>query len=128
MFWGSRTFSLDKLIFKTKIWAEKYRDYEVELSRITYGVSVIYPAVTFKLLHPEVIIDIVNKYNLTQFHWLFPRDPLLVSLGSGLAQVVVGLCLILGFETRLNTLITFVLMSLSVIFFKEAVWPHYILL
>jgi uncharacterized membrane protein YphA (DoxX/SURF4 family) len=125
---GSRTLSLDKLFFKTKEWVKKWHNYEIAIIRITYGISVMYPAIVYKLQHPEVIIDIVNRYNLTQFHWLFPHDPLLVSLGTGLAQVAVGICLILGFETRLNSLITFALMAMSVMFFKEAVWPHYILL
>ncbi len=128
IWFGSRTFSLDQLLYKAKAWAGRRHDLELALIRITYGISIMYPAITFKLLHPEVIVDIVNRYHLTQFHWLFPHDPLLIALGSGLAQVVVGLCLIFGFETRLNTLVTFVLMSLSVAYFKEAVWPHYVLL
>ena len=125
---GSRTFSFDRMFYGVKAWGEKYRKYELALIRITYGISVLYPAIVYKLIHPEVIIDIVNRYNLTQFHWLFSSDPLLISLGTGLAQVVVGICLIFGFETRLNTLITFILMTMSVLFFKEAVWPHWILL
>ena len=125
---GSRTFSLDKLIFKIKNFALRHHDAELALIRITYGISVIYPAITYKLMHPQVIIDIANRYNLMQFTWLFPQDPLLIALGTGLTQVGVGLALILGFQTRLNTLITFVLMLMSVIFFKEAVWPHIVLL
>jgi uncharacterized membrane protein YphA (DoxX/SURF4 family) len=128
MLFGTQYFSLDSLLRTSKAWVRKYYDYEVGLIRITYGISILYPAITYKLLHPEVIIDIATRYNLTQIHWLFPRDPLLISLGTGLAQLVVGICLIIGFETRLNTLITFALMVLSVLYFKEAVWPHYILL
>jgi uncharacterized membrane protein YphA (DoxX/SURF4 family) len=128
LLYGSRTFSLDRLIYKLKQWAERHRDYELALIRITYGISIMYPAIIFKLLHPQVIVDIVNRYHLNQFHWLFPHDPLLIALGSGLAQVAVGICLIVGFETRINTFITFSLMTLSVIFFKESVWPHFILL
>jgi uncharacterized membrane protein YphA (DoxX/SURF4 family) len=74
------------------------------------------------------MIEIAGKYHLTDIHWLFPPDPLLVSLGTGLMQIVVGLALIVGFETRLNALITFVLYVMSILYFKEAVWPHYILL
>ena len=128
MLFGSRVFSVDGLVYKTKTWAKKYHNLELAVIRITYGVSIMYPAITYKLLHAAVIIDIVKRYNLTQFHWLFPHDPLLISLGTGLAQVAVGLCLIFGFETRLNTLVTFVLLVMSVTYFKEAVWPHYILL
>lgn len=128
LLYGSRIFSLDKIIYKTKEWSEKYKDYELALIRITYGISIMYPAIIYKLLHPEVIIDIVNRYHINQFHWLFPHDPLLIALGTGMAQVAVGICLILGFETRVNTFITFSLMALSVLFFKETVWPHFILL
>jgi uncharacterized membrane protein YphA (DoxX/SURF4 family) len=128
IFFGSRVFSVDRMLYGVKSWAQKYQKYEIALIRITYGISIMYPAIIYKLLHPAVIVDIVNRYNLTQFHWLFPSDPLLISLGTGLAQVTVGICLILGFETRLMTFVTFVLMILSVSFFKEAVWPHYILL
>jgi uncharacterized membrane protein YphA (DoxX/SURF4 family) len=128
IFVGSRIFSIDRVFYHRKFWVEHYQKYEVALIRITYGISVIYPAIVYKLMHPEVIVDIVTRYNLTQFHWLFPADPLLIALGTGIAQVVVGTCIILGFETRLNALITFTLMVLSVLFFKEAVWPHYILL
>ncbi len=128
LLFGSQYFSLDAILRNSKTWSKKFYDSEVALIRITYGISVLYPAITYKLLHPEVIIDIATRYNLTQIHWLFPRDPLLISFGTGIAQVAVGICLILGFETRLNTLITFALMVMSVLYFKEAVWPHYILL
>ena len=59
---------------------------------------------------------------------MFPQDPLLISLGTALAQILVGVFIIVGFETRLASIITFFLYFLSVIFFKEAVWPHYVLL
>ncbi len=125
---GSRIFSLDRLFFGVSKLQQKYKKYEIAIIRTTYGISILYPAISIKLLHPIIIVDIVNQYNLTQFHWLFPRDPVLISLGSGLAQVAVGIAIIAGFQTRLNSLVTFSLMILSVIFFKEAVWPHYILL
>ncbi len=128
IFFGSGWFSLDKLIFGANKLKHKFKDWEIFIIRVTYGISILYPAISIKLLHPIIILDIVNRYNLTKFHWLFPHDPLLIALGTGLAQVVVGTAIILGFQTRLNTLITFVLMVLSVVFFKEAVWPHYILL
>ncbi len=128
MVFGSRILSLDRVRAGAKKISEKYRDYERAIIRITYGISILYPAISIKLLHPSIIVEIVNQYHLNQFHWLFPHDPLLISLGTGLAQVVLGIFLIIGFETRLSTFVTFVLMSMSVLFFKEAVWPHYILL
>ncbi len=128
LLFGSRIFSLDKLLFGLKRLAEKSKDYEIAILRITYGISILYPAISVKLIHPAVIMDIVRQYHLNRIHWLFPADPLLIALGAGLTQIVVGICLIIGFETRLNSFITFILYVLSILFFREVVWPHYILL
>lgn len=126
--YGSMVFSLDSLLLKASWFAKKFHDWEIPLIRITYGISILYPAITIKLLHPAIILQIVNQYKLNQINWLFPSDPLLISLGSGLTQVALGLFIIIGFETRLNSLATLVLYVLSIMFFQEAVWPHYILL
>ena len=128
IFFGSRIFSFDKLISKTSALVKRYKNWEIPIIRVTYGISVLYPAISIKLLHPIIIVEIVNKFGLNNIHWLFPRDPLMISLGTGLAQIVVGLFIIFGFMTRLSAFITFILYLLSVIFFKEQVWPHYILL
>lgn len=125
---GSYVFSLDnKFLGKSKL-IKKYKNWEILLIRVTYGISVMYPAITLKLLHPAVIVEIVNEYHLNQIWWLFPHDPLLISLGTGLAQILVGIMIIIGFETRLASFATFLLYVGSIIFFKEAVWPHYVLL
>lgn len=128
IFFGSRVISLDRLLFGLNKIKQKYKHWEIAIIRVTYGISIAYPAISIKLLHPGIIITIVHQYHLDQFHWLFPHDPLLVSLGAGLLQVLLGIFLVVGFETRLSTFATFVLMLMSVLFFKEAVWPHYILL
>ena len=128
MLFGSRFFSWDKIRTKASAWQNKFKAWEIPLIRITYGISVLYPAISIKLLHPIIMVEIANKYNLMQFHWLFPPDPLLISLGTGLAQIAVGLFIIFGFETRLASLATLFLYLGSILFFKEAVWPHYILL
>jgi uncharacterized membrane protein YphA (DoxX/SURF4 family) len=125
---GSYIFSIDRLRSAKKEIAHKVRQWEALILRVTYGISILYPAISIKLLHPIIIIEIAKQYHLTDIAWLFPPDPLLISLGTGLTQVAVGLALIVGFETRLNSLITFTLYVMSIAFFKEAVWPHYILL
>lgn len=125
---GSYVFSLDnKFLGKSKL-IKKYKNWEIFLIRVTYGISVMYPAITLKLLHPAVIVEIVNQYHMNQIWWLFPQDPLLISLGTGLAQILVGVMIIIGFETRLASFATFLLYVGSIVFFKEAVWPHYVLL
>jgi len=126
--WSSYIFSIDRLRDKTKIVADKVRQWEAVILRVTYGISILYPAISIKILHPAIIVEIVKQYHLTDVSWLFPPDPLLISLGTGLTQIVVGLAIIVGFETRLNSLMTFALYVMSILYFKEAVWPHYILL
>src|SRR3989344_906829 len=128
IFFGSRIFSLDTFITKATAFVKKYRSWELPIIRITYGISVLYPAIMIKILHHSIIVEIAEKYHLSDIYWLFPADPLLISLGTGLAQIVLGLCIIFGFETRLNSFLTFILYIFSILFFKEAVWPHYILL
>jgi len=129
MFFGTRFIALDQflpnLIGKITAGLKKF---EAPIIRVTYGISILYPAISIKILHPIIIIQIVNQYHLNQIHWLFPQDPLLISLGTGLTQIAVGLFIIIGFETRMASLITFVLYLMSILYFKEVVWPHYILL
>ncbi len=129
MLFGTRFIAIDQffpdLIGKITAGIKKF---EIPIIRITYGVSILYPAISIKLLHPIIIIQIVNQYHLNQIHWLFPQDPLFISLGTGLAQIAVGLFIIIGFETRMVSFITFLLYTMSILYFKEVVWPHYILL
>ena len=129
MLFGSTFLAFDKFLPDiVGKFTKNLKKFEIPILRITYGVSVLYPAISIKILHPIIIVGIVNKYHLEKLNWLFPSDPLLISLGTGLAQILVGLLLIVGFETRLASFLTFLLYVGSVIFFKEVVWPHYILL
>lgn len=125
---SSYIFSLDRLRSAGRMVSEKARKWEAVILRITYGISVLYPAISIKLLHPIIMVEIANQYHLTDIHWLFPSDPLLIALGTGITQVVIGLAIIVGFETRINSLITFTLYIMSILYFKETVWPHFILL
>lgn len=124
---GFRYFSLDGLLFGPKKSFSFLKQYETTIVRICYGIALCYVAISVKFLHPAVMEIVVNKYNLTQFHWLFPSDPRLVTLGAALAELFLGLCIIFGFELRLMVLVTLFYITLSLIFFKELVWPHLML-
>lgn len=127
LLFGMRVFSIDSYIFgKLKHFTYLER-YETLIVRGFYGLALIYAAVTVKLLHPDLTLYVVNHYNLTQFHWLFPSDPLLVVLGAGIVEIVIGLFIIIGFEMRLTVLISLFYITLSLLFFGEQVWPHLIL-
>jgi len=127
LLFGMRVFSVDKYIFGKLKHLRSLEKYETLIVRGFYGLGLIYAAVTVKLLHPDLTLYVVNHYNLTQFHWLFPSDPLLVALGAGIVEIVIGIFIIIGFEMRLTVLISLFYLTLSLFFFGEQVWPHLIL-
>ena len=127
LLFGMRTFSVDKYIFGPARRFKFFRKYETTIVRVGYGIALIFAAVTVKLLHPSLTLDVINDYNLTQFHWLFPSDPELIVLGAFLVETAMGFFIMIGFELRLTVLISLFYLTLSVIFFKEMVWPHLIL-
>lgn len=123
LFFGAGQRSLDHL------WFQRHRhndhiELETLLLRLTYALSIFYVAVGTKILHPQVIVDIATKYNLMKYSWLFPSDPLLIALGAGLTQVGLATTFLLGAAVRLSALATLGLVTLSVLFFRESVWPH----
>lgn len=124
---GMRVFSLDKYIFGPLRRFRTFEKYETVIVRTVYGLALIYAAITVKLLHPDLTVSVVNTWNLTQFHWLFPSDPLLVTFGAGIVESIIGLFIIFGFEMRLTVLISLFYITLSLLYFRELVWPHLLL-
>ncbi len=125
---GMRRFSLDAIIFgPLKKWRAKWQRYETTIVRVFYGLALVYAGITVKFLHPELTLRVINDWHLTQFHWLFPSDALLVVLGAGLAEAAIGLFIIIGFEMRMTVLISLFYITLSLLFFRELVWPHILL-
>ncbi len=124
---GTRIWSLDRLMFGLSRSFTKISQYETTIVRICYGLALIYAGINIKLLHPSLTVDVVNDYNLTQFHWLFPHDALLVTLGAGLTEFTMGLFIVLGFQLRLSVLVSLFYITLSLLYFREAVWPHLLL-
>jgi len=127
LLFGMRVFSVDKYIFGRLGHLQSFEKYETLIVRVLYGVALIYAGVTVKLLHPELTIEVINDWNLTQFHWLFPSDPLLVTFGAGIVETIIGLFIIFGFEMRLTILISLFYITLSLAYFRELVWPHLLL-
>ena len=124
---GMRVYSMDKYLFGPLRRFKTFEKYETLLVRVFYGLALIYAAITVKLLHPELTVLVVTTWHLTQFHWLFPSDPLLVTFGAGVVETVIGLFIIFGFEMRLTVLISLFYITLSLLYFRELVWPHLVL-
>ncbi|MES2409374.1 MAG: DoxX family membrane protein [Patescibacteria group bacterium] len=127
LLFGMRVFSVDKYLLGPLKRFEWFEKYETVIVRVLYGIALIYAGITVKLLHPELTIDVVNTWHLTQFHWLFPSDPLLVTFGAGIVESVIGMFIIFGFEMRLTILISLFYITLSLLYFRELVWPHLLL-
>lgn len=124
---GSRYLSWDKIIFGAKKKFQNLKQYESTIVRVCYGIALSFAAIYIKFLHPRLTELVVLKYNLTQFHWLFPSDPQLVVFGAGLVELVIGLFIIFGFELRLTVFVSLLYLTLSILFFREAVWPHFMI-
>lgn len=127
LLFGSRFLSVDGRLFgesKRLRWLKKH---ETAILRVFYGFALSYAAVNIKILHSQLTLDVINGFHLTKFHLLFPSDPLLAALGAALAELLIGVCIMIGFETRLVILVSLFYITLSLLFFSEQVWPHILL-
>ncbi len=127
LFFGSRFLSLDLLFFGQRKRLSKLKVYENTIIRVFYGLALLFATVNIKIIHAQISLEVVNKYRLNTFHLLFPPDPLLIVLGAAIVETVISLFILVGFSTRLVNAIMVFYLTLSIIFFKEAVWPHYML-
>jgi uncharacterized membrane protein YphA (DoxX/SURF4 family) len=127
LLFGMRVLSIDKYLFGPLRRFKSFEKYETLIVRVMYGLALIYAAITVKLLHPDLTVDVVTTWHLTNFHWLFPSDPLLVTFGAGVVEAIIGLFIIFGFEMRLTILISLFYITLSLFYFRELVWPHLLL-
>lgn len=127
LLFGPHRFSLDKLVFKARKHLPSLKKYEMSIVRISYGLGLIYAGITVKLLHPLITVLVVDQYDLTRFSHMFPKDPMMVVLGGGLGEIAVGLFILFGFQMRLAILVSLYYVTMSLIFFRELVWPHLLL-
>ncbi len=124
---GAQHFSVDRWLKWFTPWWKKLIPYEATIVRVGYGLALMYAAVNVKLLHPMLTVMVVRQYNLTQFHWLFPPDPLLITLGAAITEFMIGFLIAIGLQVRFVTIVTLFYITLSLAFFREAVWPHFLL-
>lgn len=125
---GSRLFSFDGFLRGKLTRARLNPMYETLIIRVCYGAALIFAAINIKWLHPALTQMVVTQYNLTQFHWLFPTDQLFLVLGAAIAELTIGVCILIGFQVRLINVVVLFYMTLSLFFFHESVWPHLMLI
>jgi uncharacterized membrane protein YphA (DoxX/SURF4 family) len=99
--------------------------YKFAILRVFFGISLIYASIYAKFLHGDLALSVVNKYQLTHF---FLFDPLFLVFGAMLIEVFMGLCFAIGFQIRFVSIFFLVFLTMSLVFFGESVWPHFILI
>ena len=127
-FLGAHVWSIDKhvlhwhgLMGKIERFVEHYA---FLMLRITFGLSLIYASVWAKFIHSELALQTVLQYNLTDY---FHFAPMFIVLGAGLVEITIGTFIILGVEVRFTSLFLMFFLTLSLLYFGEAVWPHIVL-
>lgn len=124
---GSRFLSFDLLSFGKKLFfkgLEKYKDLEIPIVRILYGIALIYAGYTIKFLHQDLSIAVYNQYHLQNF---FHASAAFIAAGAGLSEILIGLFILIGFAQRLTILLSVIFITLSLMYFQELLWPHAIL-
>lgn len=124
---GSRFLSLDLLFFGKRTFLatlQKYRSLEIPIVRILYGVALVYAGWTIKFAHQSISINVYNQYHLINF---FHASAEFIAAGAGLSEVTIGVFILLGFAQRLTTIISLVFITLSILYFREMLWPHFML-
>ncbi len=124
---GSRSFSLDGVLFSRSRRMPHLHELLIPFLRVSFGLALLYTAITVKLFHPALPLAVATKYNLAQFHYLFPSDAGLIVLGASLAEILIALLIIVGFELRFTLLVGLFYSTLSLWYFGEVEWPHYMM-
>ncbi len=104
---------------------EMHHDYKFLIIRVTFGISLIFASMYAKLIHGALAIETVSKYHLTNY---FHFDPVFLVLGAMLTEILIGFLFASGILIRLTSIFFLVMLTLSLLFFGESVWPHLILI
>ncbi len=99
----------------------KVKDFLPLILRIGIGGGMMFLAVYEKLQNPLTSLIIVEEFSLTS---IIPVSAEMWVVSAGLIEFAVGLFLLLGFYTRVTSVIAFFILSLSFFFFGEDVYSH----
>lgn len=84
--------------------------------RIGLGVSLLYTAVTVKLMHPGLSLATIYDFNLQTF---LPFDPLFIVFGAFVVEALLGVCFIAGLFVRSASVTAFVVYAASLVYFRS---------
>ncbi|MBP9757588.1 MAG: hypothetical protein KBD06_03230 [Candidatus Pacebacteria bacterium] len=98
--------------------------YAFPIMRTALGFGAMFAAVYAKYIHSALALEVVTRYDLTNY---FPFDPLFVVLGALIIEFLAGAMLFFGVAIRWTGVFFIFWLTLSLLYFTEAVWPHLIL-
>jgi len=118
---GSMRPGLDDLFGVPHIKTERFKKYVPLLLRLGIGGALVFLSLYEKVLNPHVSDLVVDKYGLNN---IIPVGAAMWVFAVGMIELVVGLFILIGFQTRLITAIAFVVLMTTFFFFKEEVYSH----
>ena len=113
--------SFDDIVGIPMLIKDRYAKYAPLILRISLGTTFIFLAFYEKIFNPHYFTFVVNQYNLTS---IIHVSPSMWTLAVGLIELIVGICILFGFKTRITAVIAFCVFSASFFFFKEDVYSH----
>jgi uncharacterized membrane protein YphA (DoxX/SURF4 family) len=100
---------------------ERLREYAPFVLRLGLGLSLIIMAIGDKFLNPHLFGYVVESYGLVQ---LGPFSTGMWVASATIIELVLGLAILLGLQTRIASLLTFIVLSIFFFVFKEEVYAH----
>ncbi len=119
--------ALESTSARTAGWLQRLYAMRWGIMRAAFGFSIMYASLYAKFLHNSLALSVVEKYDLTSYALFAPFSPEFVVLGAAIIEFLAGFLLLLGIEIRHTALFLIFWLTLSMLFFREALWPHIIL-
>jgi len=101
--------------------SDKIRRFVPFILRLGLGVSLVLMAVADKLMNPHLFGAVIEEYGFTHY---IPLTTGMWVASATLLEIVLGLALLLGIQTRIISVVTFLVLTMSFFFFGEDVYAH----
>jgi uncharacterized membrane protein YphA (DoxX/SURF4 family) len=119
--YGSARPGADDIFGIPQIKIESLKKYIPLLLRLGIGGALTFLALYEKVLNPHVSELVVQKFGLNN---IIPVGADMWVFSVGMIELAVGLFILIGFETRLVSIIAFLVLVVTFFFFKEDVYSH----
>lgn len=100
--------------------------YAFPILRICFGISLLFSSLYAKVMYNNLALAVADTY--PAIPTFFGFEPHFLVLGAAIIEIVLALFFILGIEIRFAALFLEFWLGLSLWYFGESVWPHFILI